>query len=324
MKLRTFSTWAAMFVLAAILALLPGSNGVSAQGSIPAGETISYSGRLSNDAGQPVADGVYAFRFALYDAAEDGNLLWSETQDGVTAKDGAFTALLGSATPLPEQARISNGWLAVSVRGPGETDFTALTPRQQLNAAEPDAPSSPTVTGCPHTHFGEVWKGSSLGTPALAGLRVEDTRAHGTGIMGIATSADSWAIMGHNDNGTGVGGFSDHGFAMYSGGNAEQKLASGGWIKAMARVHGASIPVCYNSQIANPSLANTTPCGFSSSGSGATWTVNFGFKVDDRFISITPYWGSSGTVSAVVKSFPSPNSVTVSLSASSAFYIIIY
>ena len=75
MKPKSFSIFVSTLVLGALVVLLPGAGGAVAQGTAPTGGTISYSGHLSNDADQPVADGAYAFTFALYDAATDGNLL---------------------------------------------------------------------------------------------------------------------------------------------------------------------------------------------------------------------------------------------------------
>jgi hypothetical protein len=123
-------------------------------------ETIAYAGRLSNDAGQPVAEGAYDFTFALYAAESRGEPLWSEVQDGVVVKGGSFAVSLGAVTPIPPAVLDGRTlWLAVEVRGPGETEFTALAPRQQLSAA---APSRPAANGaCPHDHFGEIWMGSA-------------------------------------------------------------------------------------------------------------------------------------------------------------------
>lgn len=325
MKPKSFLIYATIFILGVLVVLLPRASEAVAQKPVSAGETISYSGRLSNDASQPVADGMYAFIFALYDAVDDGNLLWTETQIGVAVKDGAFTTLLGSATPLPKEARISKGWLAVSVRGPAETYFTALSPRQLLNTASSASPSSPAVgPSCPHDHFGELWIGNSAESPGNAGLNVQDNTNNGTAISGAAdTGAAAWGVFGKSDNGVGVYGMSDYSFAMLADGNTTQSRNKGGWVKAMARVAGTSISRCYNSLSAGTGVS-TPPCGFTSSGSAGTYTVDFGFQVNDRFISITPEWGSAGTPSAVVDSFPTANRVTVRLSANSAFFIIVY
>jgi hypothetical protein len=324
MKPKLFSSIASIFVLAALVVLLPSASRAVAQRPAPAEGTISYSGRLSNDASQPVADGMYAFSFALYDAANGGNLLWSETQTGVAVKDGAFTALLGSATPLPTEARISRGWLAVGVRGPGETDFTALAPRQPMNTAAPASPSSPTVdAACAHTHFGEKWTGNSNGTTGQAGLFVQDNATDGIGIQGFANHGSGWGVNGESTNGFGVRGYSYTGFAMAADGNAAQARDRGGWVKAMARVSGTDITRCYNSQASGASIS-TPPCGFTSSGFAGNYTVDFGFQVDDRFISITPEWGNTPPVTSQIWSFPTANQVYVWLSQNSAFFIIVY
>ena len=245
----------------------------------------------------------------------------------MAVKGGAFTALLGSATPLPKEARIGKGWLAVSVRGPGETLFTVLTPRQLLNTAASASPANPAGGGgltCAHTHFGEFWTGDSTGTPAGAGLEVQDTMSQGTAITGEADNGtDAWGVNGTSTSGYGVRGTSTTGFAMLAGGNVKQQRSSGGWVKAMARVSGSSVSRCYNSQITGAG-ASTPPCGLSSTDSSGTYTVTFGFQVNDRFLSITPEWGGSGTPAAVVDSFPTANSVKIRLGADSAFYIIVY
>lgn len=133
-----------------------------AQQSDPAGVTIPYPGRLTDDAGQPVTDGAYDFTFTLYNTEIGGEPLWSEVQKQVMVQDGSFHTSLGSVNPLPTTVLGDESWLVVALRGPGETEFTALTPRQHLSAASPSAPSSPTNgAACPHDHFGESWGGAS-------------------------------------------------------------------------------------------------------------------------------------------------------------------
>jgi cell shape-determining protein MreC len=79
---------------------------------------ISYQGRLTDPTtGQPVADGDYSMTFKIYDAASDGNLIWSETQT-VSVSGGLFNVLLGSESPL--SANVFSGterWLEVVVGG---------------------------------------------------------------------------------------------------------------------------------------------------------------------------------------------------------------
>jgi hypothetical protein len=160
----------------------------------PQGVTIPYPGRLDDGAGQPVADGAYDFTFTLYDAETGSEPLWSEVQEGVAVEGGAFVTLLGSANSIPA-AVLDSGerWLAVSVRGPGESDFTVLTPRQRLSAASSNASAASVHAAangtCPHDHFGEQWIG--------------------TGSDGLLVTTNNWvALEGWSDNYIGVAGIS--------------------------------------------------------------------------------------------------------------------
>lgn len=196
-----------------------------AQEPEPPGATIPYPGHLTDEAGQPVADGAYAFTFALYDAPDGGTLLWSETQTDVVVQGGGFTALLGSASPLPAAAKDGKLWLAVGVRGPGEGEFTLLSPRQQLNAAAPLTPASPAAgPACAHDHLGESWSGSY----ATYGLRVNNSGT-GDAIRGYtnATAQNYAALYGvSSSTGTGVYGRSDGGgLGVYGESNTNDGVA---------------------------------------------------------------------------------------------------
>ena len=176
----------------------------------PAGTTIPYPGQLTDKAGQAVADGAYDFGFALYGSETGGEPLWTETQEGVTVEGGAFTALLGSVAPIPKEVLEGGGrWLAVGVRGPGEEEFTALAPRQELSLAAPASPSA--GLACPHDHLYESWAGSN---PSYA-FRVQNSGT-GDAIRGIAATSDPdyAGVYGYN---SGDGGSGVYGYSMYSG-----------------------------------------------------------------------------------------------------------
>jgi hypothetical protein len=155
----------------------------------------------------------------LYDAVLGGNLLWSETQSGVAVKSGLFTAQLGNVVALPEAARAKPVWLAVSVRGPDETAFTALSPRQSLNTAVASAPSSPAASAaCAHDHFGESWSGSTVAYGTA--FEVENKAGGSTGIKGIANLGYGvrYGVYGESLESTGVYGKTDSGFGVYGQG----------------------------------------------------------------------------------------------------------
>ncbi len=185
-----------------------------------AGATIPYSGRLSDEAGKPVADGAYDFTFALYAAESGGEPLWTEEQAGVAVQGGTFTVLLGRVAPLPKEVLEGGArWLEVGVRGPAESQFTALSPRQELSAAAPAAPAGASAPAnglsCWHTHWGETWTGTGS-----VGLKIINTTGGGGGfalyaessganaaIYARKTDSPNGAIMGQCTDGAGVYGY---------------------------------------------------------------------------------------------------------------------
>ncbi|MDH3889583.1 MAG: hypothetical protein OEV49_00740 [candidate division Zixibacteria bacterium] len=79
----------------AALAILLMTTAVSA--AVPT--TMNYQGRLTDDTGDPVADGDYSVTFTIYDSFEAGADLWTETRT-VATTNGLFTVLLGEVNPL--------------------------------------------------------------------------------------------------------------------------------------------------------------------------------------------------------------------------------
>jgi hypothetical protein len=190
---------------------------------VPNPMTIPYPGRLSNADGQAVVDGIYAFTFGLYDAESGGQLLWSEVQEVVMIKDGAFSVYLGSVSPIPSALLDGRDlWLSTSVRGPGEAGFTDLTPLQRVSAVSPGAPSDVATSGtCPHDHIGEVWT-ASVGW-SNAALRINNS-ANGPSIWGWNSGGgngvrgDGWGsgigVYGEGENVSGVVGRSVNGYGV--------------------------------------------------------------------------------------------------------------
>ena len=304
-------------IVLAFLVLLLSASGVVAQGPAPAGGTIAYTGRLNNDAGRSVVDGVYAFTFALYNAAKDGNLLWSETQPGVIVKNGAFTARLVSVTPLPKEARISKGWLAVSVRGPGEMEFTALAPRQELNVAVAASPSSPAApSSCLHDHFGEAWSGNALGTTAGVRLSVVDTQLNGTGISGSASNgADASGVAGYSTGGIGVMGFTNAGgisiLAAGPGGRLQANADSTLWLSPHSMVNRGSANVTLT-PLENGAVTVANQAGAEDkylSIPVSTFGPLFGSPVYVKSVAVCYAAGSTGRIRATAVTCPRPKSL---------------
>jgi hypothetical protein len=263
------------------------------QEAAPQNATIPYAGQLNDASGKPVADGFYDFVFSLYNAPEGGNLLWTGTQSGVKVQGGSLTASLGGQAGLPKNVLDrKESWLAVSVRGPGETGFTALEPRQILST---DGPAAVTALSCPHSHFTDSWSGSD---PAWGLLLENKSTGDGLRAYSKATAWNYAAVFGANTastgNGTGVYGYSQMGLGM----RAESGSSDG--IEAITNTTGGKSAVYAHSDKGNGVWAVSGSAagvhGYSNTGHGvegysnsstqhAAWfeSVNYGpayFKAD--------------------------------------------
>jgi len=125
---------------AAALAVVPAGTALAA---VP--QTLVQQGRLLDVDGAPSA-GTVSIVFTLYDAAENGNVLWTETQT-LTLDDGYFSAVLGSVTALSASAFDgTTRYLGMKIG-----DDTEMTPRQEINSV-PYALFAADVLGDIHPH----------------------------------------------------------------------------------------------------------------------------------------------------------------------------
>ncbi len=182
-----------MIVLVVIASVLTAS-AVTAQAP-----TLSYSSRLTDPSGRPVADGAYDFVFTLYATEKGTQALWSEMQSGVSLKSGDLNVVLGQGVPIAKDlVDRKELWLSVSVRGPHDADFTLLNPRHNL--AAPEAINALT---CPHSHFTDYWGG----TNTVYGLEVDNSSGTGDGVRGYsgATAYNYAGVYAVNGGGTTAG-----------------------------------------------------------------------------------------------------------------------
>jgi hypothetical protein len=90
---------------------------------------LSYQGQVTDTAGRPVPNNVYAITFRIFDQDTGGVEYWSELQN-VTTKDGRFSCLLGSVTPLDYLPQEGSCWLQMQVH-----PDPAMTPRIRIASA---------------------------------------------------------------------------------------------------------------------------------------------------------------------------------------------
>ncbi|GAB4505940.1 MAG: hypothetical protein Kow00123_00780 [Anaerolineales bacterium] len=114
-----------LLTLALLTFGLAAAQGPRSQATI--GTTFAYQGRL-NAGGSP-AEGIYDFKFTLYDDASGGTQVGSTVvKDDVGVSRGLFAVELDFGDVFRGQAV----WLEVAVKGPGDAAFTTLAPRQAL------------------------------------------------------------------------------------------------------------------------------------------------------------------------------------------------
>jgi len=255
-----------------------------AKSTYQTGITIPYMGSLKDDSGQPVSDGNYDFVLALYTTENGGKPAWSETQSGIMVQGGVFTILLGNKTPLSKELLTNKvRWLEVSVRGPGESSFTMLSPRQELSTTS-IANTTPQGGGglsCAHTHWGETWSGSGVGLHLISS---NDTPLW-------AESTGGWAgVDGRNTTNNGVYGFSNSAIGVLGESN------SGYGVKGVSKGTSGAIGV-YGE--ANNATCTQSSCigvnGFSSKGSAI-------YAVTESGVGVLAYASGNGIPLAVENS----------------------
>ena len=119
------------------------------------------------------------------------------------------------------------------------------------------------------------------------------TLSPGAKLHAVATGLGGTAVLGVGSGfGAGVKGQSSLGAAIYADGNAGQTREKGGFAKAMLFVRSDGVITRGFNSYLSGDAATTPPCGFSvekiGQFTGVAYIIGFGFRVDDRFVSVTP------------------------------------
>ncbi len=171
------------FVLSATVGILLLTLCGTAQTDIP--KVISYQGKVTDSGGTPVADGTYAMRFWIYDAATGGTGLWDSGARSVDVSGGVFSVLLGeSPQPILDLDFDQDYWLLVRFDGIDQT------PRQRLASVGYSYTASGLIPGT--EVIGEVTTGNR------SAIKGTNTAASGYtyGIYGRAYSTQGYGVVG--------------------------------------------------------------------------------------------------------------------------------
>lgn len=141
----------------------------------------NFQGRLTNSAGNIMADGTYNMKFRLFTVGSGGSSVWSEDRlvsatQGVTVTNGLFSVKLGDITSLPASL-FASGALYLEVELPTPATATSgspvwtegpMTPRNQL-ATSAYAYNAETLDGFDSADFGKLvanntWTATNLFT----------------------------------------------------------------------------------------------------------------------------------------------------------------
>ncbi|MCY7346195.1 MAG: hypothetical protein LH614_08215 [Pyrinomonadaceae bacterium] len=291
---------------------------LTASAAFGQGTGFNFQGRLND--GTNAANGSYDLQFRLYDAITGGNLITGTTvaaRPNTTVINGVFSVTLDfGATAFNNPNAI---FIEIGVKPANSANaFTILGPRQRLtlvpfavraaNATTADSLSIVCAECVSNSQIASLDGGKVTGTVLTAA-----TAGNITGIVAIENGGTGSATQNFVNLTTDQiieGNKTFNGTVSVS--NITQPITANGLVKAMIYVGvNGIITRCYNG-ITNVSTGN---CGFSIVGlNNGVYDVNFGFAVNNRFITITPYNIQSASISATFETRVSlPNIMIVFL-----------
>jgi hypothetical protein len=193
---------------------------------------IGYQGRVTDNLGNPVADGTYTMRFRVYDQLVGGTLLWDSSNLSVQLSGGVFNVSLGGAgQPSLDLAFDQDYWLQVTFDGETQTPRRVLASVGYAYMASGLVPGTEVIGSVTSSPYAAV-KGTNTATQYVTyGLYGESASTSGRGVSGLATAPTGYThgVTGGSasTDGHGVYGIADatdgftygvHGVVLSTGG----------------------------------------------------------------------------------------------------------
>jgi hypothetical protein len=97
-------------------------------------QQMNYNGYLTNAIGEPIdcpdalqCDEIFDITLRIYEASEEGVVLWEETHSATAIFNGLFSIILGSVNPITGELMNGTRWLAIKIN-----DESEMSPRQKI------------------------------------------------------------------------------------------------------------------------------------------------------------------------------------------------
>jgi parallel beta-helix repeat protein len=164
---------------------------------------MNFQGRVTDSAGNALANGTYNMKFRIYDASTGGTLQWSEQRansasTGVTVTNGLFSVQLGDVTSLPPSIFTNqNLYFELELPTPGTATCSGAScesytegpmgPRNKLGTSA-YAFNSDTLDGLDSTAFAAA-SGSGSYIQNGTSPQAADFNISGTGVAGALQAA---------------------------------------------------------------------------------------------------------------------------------------
>jgi hypothetical protein len=148
-------------------------------------QIVGYQGRVTDNAGNPVADGNYTMRFRIYDDPVAGTPLWDSNDQSVALSGGVFSVLLGGSPQPPVTLDFDEDyWLLVTFDGEDQL------PRKPLASVGYAYMASGLVPGT-------IVQGDVSGWPYAALIAENDATSGDTyGLYGTSWSDEGQGVLG--------------------------------------------------------------------------------------------------------------------------------
>lgn len=162
--------------------------------------TISYQGVLTDNSGNPKADGNYDFTFSLYEAESGGDAIWNETKT-LNITKGLFSTSLGDVNPFGAEVKFDKPyWLGIKVGNEAELpQRIALTSSAySLNAVNVE--NGKVVKSINSLTDKIIIEGTGGATVTTDGntIKIGAAGGSGSGIQGVQNTDNTFAITNPN------------------------------------------------------------------------------------------------------------------------------